>query len=211
MKMAAPIGSKPGALGAPSKPAGPELDFRSGARTEELNKLIQEFTKHDQREYDDQRALEIHTAKDFIFSMLGLQNNSSSSGCCSDWRMMAWIALSLTDKLHSFLFHLCCSDVLLLIANGKLFCNSRHPPENGNPRDTNTNRACLRQVAISKEPKTSRKIDHRQEDACKKTVGSTRLSGVRQQLSRTRTLQRAKRGLMAVVRPVGLVSEMSAL
>ena len=26
---------------------------------------------HDQREYDDQRALEIHTAKDFIFSMLG--------------------------------------------------------------------------------------------------------------------------------------------
>ncbi|KAK2530936.1 hypothetical protein Q9966_008800 [Columba livia] len=38
---------------------------------EELNKLIQEFTKHDQREYDDQRALEIHTAKDFIFSMLG--------------------------------------------------------------------------------------------------------------------------------------------
>lgn len=49
----------------------PELDFRSGARIEELNKLIQEFSKHDQREYDDQRALEIHTAKDFIFSMLG--------------------------------------------------------------------------------------------------------------------------------------------
>ena len=50
----------------------PELDFRSGARVEELNKLIQEFTKHDQGEYDDQRALEIHTAKDFIFSMLGM-------------------------------------------------------------------------------------------------------------------------------------------
>ncbi|CAM2119231.1 nucleotidyltransferase MB21D2 isoform X1 [Lepidochelys kempii] len=70
--MAAPLASKPGPLGAPCKPAGPELDFRSGARTEELNKLIQEFTKHDQREYDDQRALEIHTAKDFIFSMLGM-------------------------------------------------------------------------------------------------------------------------------------------
>ncbi|KAJ8368178.1 hypothetical protein SKAU_G00082060 [Synaphobranchus kaupii] len=53
-------------------PSYPELDFRSGARIEELNKLIQEFSKHDQREYDDQRALEIHTAKDFIFSMLGM-------------------------------------------------------------------------------------------------------------------------------------------
>ncbi|XP_030630362.1 protein MB21D2 [Chanos chanos] len=50
----------------------PDLDFRSGARIEELNRLIQEFSKHDQREYDDQRALEIHTAKDFIFSMLGM-------------------------------------------------------------------------------------------------------------------------------------------
>lgn len=50
---------------------GPELDFRSAARMEDVNRLIQEFSKHDQREYDDQRALEIHTAKDFIFSMLG--------------------------------------------------------------------------------------------------------------------------------------------
>ncbi|KAL8188325.1 UNVERIFIED_CONTAM: hypothetical protein K2H54_065647 [Gekko kuhli] len=49
----------------------PELDFRSGARLEELSRLIHEFGRHDQREYDDQRALEIHTAKDFIFSMLG--------------------------------------------------------------------------------------------------------------------------------------------
>ena len=52
-------------------PGYPELDFRSGARIEELNRMIHEFSKHDQREYDDQRALEIHTAKDFIFSMLG--------------------------------------------------------------------------------------------------------------------------------------------
>ncbi|RMC02100.1 hypothetical protein DUI87_21262 [Hirundo rustica rustica] len=69
--MAAPLASKAGSAGTTSKPPFPELDFRSGARVEELNKLIQEFTKHDQREYDDQRALEIHTAKDFIFSMLG--------------------------------------------------------------------------------------------------------------------------------------------
>lgn len=52
-------------------PQPPELDFRSGTRIEELNRLITEFSKHEQREYDDQRALEIHTAKDFIFSMLG--------------------------------------------------------------------------------------------------------------------------------------------
>lgn len=54
-----------------SSGVGPELDFRSASRMEDLNRLIQEFSKHDQREYDDQRALEIHTAKDFIFSMLG--------------------------------------------------------------------------------------------------------------------------------------------
>ncbi|MGH0154295.1 UNVERIFIED_CONTAM: hypothetical protein FKN15_027037 [Acipenser sinensis] len=53
-------------------PSFPELDFRSGARIEELNKLILDFSKNDQREYDDQRALEIHTAKDFIFSMLAM-------------------------------------------------------------------------------------------------------------------------------------------
>ncbi|XP_043558541.1 protein MB21D2-like isoform X2 [Chiloscyllium plagiosum] len=49
-----------------------ELDFRSGARIEDLNRLIREFSRQDQREYDDHRALEIHTAKDFIFSMLGM-------------------------------------------------------------------------------------------------------------------------------------------
>ncbi|KFO33142.1 Protein MB21D2 [Fukomys damarensis] len=70
--MAAPTVSKAASLGCNNKPAFPELDFRSGTRVEELNKLIQEFTKHDQREYDDQRALEIHTAKDFIFSMLDM-------------------------------------------------------------------------------------------------------------------------------------------
>jgi hypothetical protein len=65
-----------------SLPAFPELDFRSGARVEELNKLIQEFTKHDQREYDDQRALEIHTAKDFIFSMLGKEEKGGGVCVC---------------------------------------------------------------------------------------------------------------------------------
>ena len=41
------------ALGCNNKPAFPELDFRLGARVEKLNKLTQEFTKHDQQEYDD--------------------------------------------------------------------------------------------------------------------------------------------------------------
>lgn len=82
MKMAAPTASKAASLGCNNKPpAFPELDFRSGARVEELNKLIQEFTKHDQREYDDQRALEIHTAKDFIFSMLGTEAQGGRCGC----------------------------------------------------------------------------------------------------------------------------------
>lgn len=80
MKMAAPTASKAASLGCNNKPAFPELDFRSGARVEELNKLIQEFTRHDQREYDDQRALEIHTAKDFIFSMLGKARRAARAG-----------------------------------------------------------------------------------------------------------------------------------
>lgn len=82
MKMAAPTASKAASLGCNNKPAFPELDFRSGARVEELNKLIQEFTKHDQREYDDQRALEIHTAKDFIFSMLGKEEKGGGVCAC---------------------------------------------------------------------------------------------------------------------------------
>lgn len=66
-----------------------ELDFRSGVKIEELNRLIHEFSKQDQREYDDQRALEIHTAKDFIFSMLG---NSISYSC-------------LVKTFYAFAFH----------------------------------------------------------------------------------------------------------
>ncbi|XP_069071686.1 transmembrane protein 102 [Pleurodeles waltl] len=56
---------------APARPL-TDLDFRSAARIEDLNKLVQEFGKHEMRDYDDQRALEVHSAKDFIFSMLGL-------------------------------------------------------------------------------------------------------------------------------------------
>ncbi|XP_030042775.1 transmembrane protein 102 [Microcaecilia unicolor] len=49
-----------------------DLDFRSAIRIEEINKLIQELGKYEARDYGDQLALEVHSAKDFIFSMLGL-------------------------------------------------------------------------------------------------------------------------------------------
>lgn len=63
--------STPNSKPASAKPLN-DLDFHSGARIEEITKLIQEFGKHEMRDFDDQRALEVHTAKDFIFSMLGL-------------------------------------------------------------------------------------------------------------------------------------------
>nr|XP_006627426.1 PREDICTED: transmembrane protein 102 [Lepisosteus oculatus]XP_015196069.1 PREDICTED: transmembrane protein 102 [Lepisosteus oculatus]XP_015196070.1 PREDICTED: transmembrane protein 102 [Lepisosteus oculatus]XP_015196071.1 PREDICTED: transmembrane protein 102 [Lepisosteus oculatus]XP_015196072.1 PREDICTED: transmembrane protein 102 [Lepisosteus oculatus]XP_015196073.1 PREDICTED: transmembrane protein 102 [Lepisosteus oculatus] len=49
-----------------------EVDFRSGAGLEQLSALVQEFVQLEQREFGDQTALEVHTAKDFIFNMLGL-------------------------------------------------------------------------------------------------------------------------------------------
>lgn len=73
------LGNSPTTAAGRLPSAGPDLDFRSAARMEDLNRLIQEFSKHDQREYDDQRALEIHTAKDFIFSMLGAELSFSLS------------------------------------------------------------------------------------------------------------------------------------
>ncbi|KAG9265298.1 nucleotidyltransferase MB21D2 isoform X1 [Astyanax mexicanus] len=57
----------------PGSAPGPGLlDFRSGARLRDLQRLITELSAHEQREHDDQRALELHTAKDFIFSVLGM-------------------------------------------------------------------------------------------------------------------------------------------
>lgn len=103
MKMAAPTASKAASLGCNNKPTFPELDFRSGARVEELNKLIQEFTKHDQREYDDQRALEIHTAKDFIFSMLGKEEKKGEVCGCDENRGGKPIPLLALSFLLGFL------------------------------------------------------------------------------------------------------------
>ncbi|KAK7881020.1 hypothetical protein WMY93_030609 [Mugilogobius chulae] len=85
---------------------GPELDFRSGARMEELSRLIQELSKHEQREYDDQRALEIHTAKDFIFSMLGMvQKLDQKLPVANEYLLLsgAFSLSSLTSHLSLFL------------------------------------------------------------------------------------------------------------
>uniref|UniRef100_A0A4W3H072 Protein MB21D2 n=1 Tax=Callorhinchus milii TaxID=7868 RepID=A0A4W3H072_CALMI len=76
-----------------------DLDFHSGARIEEINKLIQEFGKHELREYDDQRALEVHTAKDFIFSMLGEPANPLPPS------LPPSLLLSLTPSLARSLVH----------------------------------------------------------------------------------------------------------
>ncbi|XP_052001190.1 fibroblast growth factor 11a isoform X1 [Xyrauchen texanus] len=50
----------------------PEVDFRSGTTLEQVSAQVQELVQLEQREFGDQTALEVHTAKDFIFNMLGL-------------------------------------------------------------------------------------------------------------------------------------------
>lgn len=49
-----------------------EVDFRSGATLEQLSSQVSELVVLEQGEFGDQTALEVHTAKDFIFNMLGL-------------------------------------------------------------------------------------------------------------------------------------------
>lgn len=48
-----------------------EVDFRSGTALEQLASHVQELVQLEQGEFGDQTALEVHTAKDFIFNMLG--------------------------------------------------------------------------------------------------------------------------------------------
>ncbi|CAL8377250.1 transmembrane protein 102 [Gadus morhua] len=49
-----------------------EVDFRSGATLEQLSLQASELVLLEQGDFGDQTALEVHTAKDFIFNMLGL-------------------------------------------------------------------------------------------------------------------------------------------
>ena len=52
-----------------------EVDFRSGATLEQLSARVSELVLAEQGEFGDQTALEVHTAKDFIFNMLGMPTN----------------------------------------------------------------------------------------------------------------------------------------
>ncbi|XP_020347073.1 protein MB21D2 isoform X1 [Oncorhynchus kisutch] len=56
---------------APVKKAS-EVDFRSGVMLEQLSSQVSELVTLEQGDFGDQLALEVHTAKDFIFNMLGL-------------------------------------------------------------------------------------------------------------------------------------------
>ncbi|TWW63312.1 Protein MB21D2 [Takifugu flavidus] len=47
-----------------------EVDFRSGAALDQLSSQVSELVLLEQRDFGDQTALEVHTAKDFIFNML---------------------------------------------------------------------------------------------------------------------------------------------
>lgn len=49
-----------------------DVDFRSGAPLEQLSAQVSELVRLEQGEFGDQTALEVHTAKDFIFNMLGM-------------------------------------------------------------------------------------------------------------------------------------------
>lgn len=55
-----------------------EVDFRSGATLEQLSAQVSELVLLEQGEFGDQTALEVHTAKDFIFNMLGKKNKTLS-------------------------------------------------------------------------------------------------------------------------------------
>lgn len=49
-----------------------EVDFRSGATLDQLSSQVTELVLLEQGDFGDQTALEVHTAKDFIFNMLGM-------------------------------------------------------------------------------------------------------------------------------------------
>lgn len=49
-----------------------EVDFRSGATLDQLSSQVSELVILEQGDFGDQTALEVHTAKDFIFNMLGI-------------------------------------------------------------------------------------------------------------------------------------------
>ena len=49
----------------------PKVDFSSGASFESLNQVIELFDNQDRHEFDDQMALEVHSMKEHLFTLLG--------------------------------------------------------------------------------------------------------------------------------------------
>ena len=49
----------------------PKVDFSSGASFESLNQVIDLFDNQDRHEFDDQMALEVHSMKEHLFTLLG--------------------------------------------------------------------------------------------------------------------------------------------
>lgn len=68
-----------------------EVDFRSGATLDQLSSQVSELVLLEQGDFGDQTALEVHTAKDFIFNMLGTS---------PPMLMNEWIRLNLVEFLH---------------------------------------------------------------------------------------------------------------
>lgn len=65
-----------------------EVDFRSGATLDQLSSQVSELVLLEQGDFGDQTALEVHTAKDFIFNMLGKyfgQSLGSYEQSCRGW------------------------------------------------------------------------------------------------------------------------------
>lgn len=72
-----------------------EVDFRSGAALDQLSSQVSELVLLEQGDFGDQTALEVHTAKDFIFNMLGATPVSK-------------LQLSVIYCFFFFLFSPCC-------------------------------------------------------------------------------------------------------
>lgn len=59
-----------------------EVDFRSGTTLDQLSAQVSELVVLEQGDFGDQTALEVHTAKDFIFNMLGMFRGSPQTLSC---------------------------------------------------------------------------------------------------------------------------------
>ena len=58
--------------GAPTPPPPrPMVDFCSGSSFQSLHDVIEHFDNQDRHEFDDQMALEVHSMKEHLFTLLG--------------------------------------------------------------------------------------------------------------------------------------------